>query len=113
MLSGDGYPDIRRTAGILGMPVRTLQRRLAAAGLTHEALVGRSRFAAAVALLEQTDTTILDIAFDLGYSDHAHFTRAFRRWAGCSPRDFRRGRASGRSMPTGIRASQSAAAVGD
>ena len=92
-LSWDGYPDIKLTADFLGMSVRTLQRHLAAAGVTHEALVGRARFATAISLLEETDAKILDIALDLGYSDHAHFTRAFRRWAGCSPQQFRRRRA--------------------
>jgi AraC-like DNA-binding protein len=89
-LSWESYPDIHLTADILGMSVRTLQRHLAAAGFTHEALVGRARFATAAGLLEETDTKILDIALDLGYSDHAHFTRAFLRWAGCSPQEFRR-----------------------
>jgi AraC-like DNA-binding protein len=90
MLSWEGYPDIHLTADALGMSVRTLQRQLAAAGSKHGALVGRVRFATAAALLEETDTKVLDIALDLGYSDHAHFTRAFRRWAGCSPQAYRR-----------------------
>jgi AraC-like DNA-binding protein len=89
MLSWEGYPDIHLTADVLGMSVRSLQRHLAAAGFTHESLVGRARFATAATLLEETDAKILDIALDLGYSDHAHFTRAFRRWAGCSPQEFR------------------------
>ncbi|TMB43117.1 MAG: AraC family transcriptional regulator [Deltaproteobacteria bacterium] len=92
MLSWEGYPDIHLTAEFLGMNVRTLQRYLAAAGVTHELLVGRARFATAAGVLEETDTKILDIALDLGYSDHAHFTRAFRRWAGCAPREYRRRR---------------------
>jgi AraC-like DNA-binding protein len=92
MLSWEGYPDLHLTADVLGMNVRTLQRHLAAAGFTHESLVGRARFTTAAALLEETDARILDIALDLGYSDHAHFTRAFRRWAGCSPQEFRRKR---------------------
>jgi AraC-like DNA-binding protein len=89
-LSWEGYPDIRLTAEVLGMSVRTLQRQLSEVGLTHEELVGRARFATAATLLEQSDAKVLEIALDLGYSDHAHFTRAFRRWAGCSPQEFRR-----------------------
>lgn len=92
MLSWEAYPDVDVTADVVGMSVRTLQRHLAAVGLTHESLVGRARFATAASLLEETDTKILEIALDLGYSDHAHFTRAFRRWAGCPPQEFRRRR---------------------
>jgi AraC-like DNA-binding protein len=90
MLSWEEYPDIHQTAEFLGVSVRTLQRYLADAGTTHESLVGRARFTMAAAVLEETDTKILEIALDLGYSDHAHFTRAFRRWAGSSPREYRR-----------------------
>src|SRR5262249_49186844 len=49
-LSWEGYPGIHLTADAVGMSVRTLQRHLAAAGVTHESLVGRSRFATAAAL---------------------------------------------------------------
>src|SRR5262245_26608115 len=86
---GEHYPGVRQTADFVGMSVRTLQRGLAAAGTSHETLVAQTRFATAAAVLEQTDAKILDLALDLGYSDHANFTRAFRRWAGCSPREYR------------------------
>lgn len=86
---GERYPSIRETGEFVGMTVRTLQRRLAVAGLSHEGLVAQTRFATAAAVLEQTDAKILDLALDLGYSDHANFTRAFRRWAGCSPHEYR------------------------
>jgi AraC-like DNA-binding protein len=89
-LSCEGYPDIHQTAEFVGISVRTLQRQLGEAGITHEELIGRARFATAAAVLEETDLKILEIALDLGYSDHAHFTRAFRRWAGCSPQEYRR-----------------------
>jgi AraC-like DNA-binding protein len=105
-LSWDGYPHIRATAAALGMSVRTLQRYLTSAGTTHESMVGQARFTTAAALLRDTDANILDIALDLGYSDHAHFTRAFRRWAGCCPQEFRRDhRSAKRTDPGGDRRS--------
>jgi len=89
-LGSSGHARIGRVADVIGTSVRALQRRLAEAGVTFEALVAQGRFDAAVELLADTDATILDIALDLGYSDHAHFTRAFRRWTGVPPREFRR-----------------------
>ena len=86
---GEDYPSVRQTADFVGMSVRTLQRGLAAAGVSHEVLVAQTRFATAAAVLERTNAKILDLALDLGYSDHANFTRAFRRWAGCSPQEYR------------------------
>jgi AraC-like DNA-binding protein len=88
-LSCGEYPTIQRTAAFVGMSVRTLQRRLAHAGASHHMLVAQARFATAAAVLERTDAKILDLALDLGYSDHANFTRAFRRWTGCAPRQYR------------------------
>jgi len=36
--------------------------------------------------------SLMDIALEVGYSQQAHFTRAFRRWMGESPSDYRSGR---------------------
>lgn len=41
-------------------------------------------------LMLDTNKTILDIAFDCGYGDASHFTKAFKRKYGVSPREFRR-----------------------
>lgn len=84
-----GRPRVEETARVFGTSTRTLQRRLADVGLTHEALVERARLAAAAARLADTDARIVEIALDVGYSDHAHFTRAFRRWTGETPKHFR------------------------
>ena len=86
---GERYPRVRETAEFVGLSVRTLQRRLAASGVNHDMLVAQTRFATAAAVLEQTESNILDLALNLGYSDHANFTRAFRRWAGCPPQAYR------------------------
>lgn len=84
--------NVQAIAGALGTSVRTLQRRLAEQGRSVERLVETSRLATARRLLDSTDAKVVDIAFDLGYSDHAHFTRAFRRWTGQSPAAYRRAR---------------------
>jgi AraC-like DNA-binding protein len=83
--------------------VRTLQRRLADAGASYERLRERSRFGTATRLLASTDATVLEIALDVGYSDHAHFTRAFRRWTGVPPREFRRKNGAYESRPAVVR----------
>ena len=82
--------DIRRVANSMRMNTRTLQRRLCEAGLTYAHVLRTVRFEVAKQLLKDPDRKIGDIAGTLGYSDHAHFTRAFQRWTGLSPRAFRR-----------------------
>src|SRR5262249_45391124 len=93
-----GYPPIASAADAMGMSVRSLQRHLAEAGVTYKSLVTGARLAAARARLEDPDAKILDVALDLGYSDPAHFTRAFRPRAATAPREFRRG-IRGASIP--------------
>jgi AraC-like DNA-binding protein len=74
--------------------VRTLQRRLSAAGLTFTDLVDEIRRAAAIELVLAGALTGAQIAHMLGYSDQAHFIRAFKRWTGASPRQYFAGGAS-------------------
>jgi AraC-like DNA-binding protein len=85
-----GHLRIGMTASALGLSVRTFQRRLADAGLSFESVLRMSRLDVAARLLAETSSRVLDIALDLGYSDHAHFTRAFRRWTGLAPLEYRR-----------------------
>ncbi len=81
--------DINTAAEIVGVSARTLQRRLAKEGLGYSQLVDKARFKNSVSLLKDKNNKLIDIAYDLGYSDPAHFSRAFKRWAGVSPREFR------------------------
>jgi len=86
----DGPPRIELAAEAAGLSVRTLQRRLAARNLHYDQMVSNVRFEQARGLLEQADLSIAEIARQLGYRYPTHFTRAFRRIAGTSPRDYRR-----------------------
>src|SRR5215472_12219383 len=91
----DGYPDVDSVAKILGLSARTLQRRLSDEGVTYARVVARARFDVAQRMLEDPACKIIEVALDLGYSDPAHFARAFARWTGLTPREFRRLRATG------------------
>jgi AraC-like DNA-binding protein len=54
-------------------------------------LLNQARYGYARQKLRNTQLPVAEIAKSLGYSDPAHFTRAFRRWSGLSPTDFRKG----------------------
>lgn len=83
------YPEINVIANAIGLSPRTLQRHLNKAGTTYSDLVQEVRFGNATSLLKKDNMKLLDIAYELGYSDPAHFTRAFHRMAGLSPREYR------------------------
>lgn len=84
-----GTVSLETAADHLGISSRTLQRRLNRRGISFWALVEQSRFEIAAALLCDTNLKIQEIAARLGYSSPNGFSRAFARWAGCSPSAFR------------------------
>lgn len=84
-----GVPTISDIAVRLAMSGRTLQRRLAEDGHAYQALVDSARKGLAERLLHESEYSLAEIAFLTGFSDQSAFTRAFRRWAGQTPRSFR------------------------
>lgn len=86
----DGAPKIGAVADAIGASVRTLQRRLSNIDTTFSAILEEAKMASANRLMLISDRPLIDIANDLGYSDPAHFTRAFRRWTGLAPSTYRR-----------------------
>jgi AraC-like DNA-binding protein len=92
-------PDIAVAAEIAGVSARTLQRRLADDGLSYSRLLDRLRFRASLPLLNEAGNSLTNIAYDLGYSDPAHFTRAFRRWSGMTPSAYRSNRENRMERP--------------
>lgn len=81
--------SLETVARRLDMHPRTLNRRLGEAGSSFVAIRDEVRFRAAQELLALTDLPIGDIALALSFSAHSNFARAFRRWAGLSPSDWR------------------------
>jgi len=104
---GDGSPVVGRLRALLrdgvslsspeaakrlSMSSRTLKRRLTEQGTTFSELLDDARRQKALVLLEDRRLTVDQMAAQLGYSDAANFTRAFRRWTGKSPGEARDGR---------------------
>jgi AraC-like DNA-binding protein len=85
----EGTPALSDVARHLGMSDRTLQRRLAEQGCSYQRLVDDARRQLARRLLRETHFSLIEVAFMTGYSDQSAFTRAFKRWAGQTPRSFR------------------------
>jgi AraC-like DNA-binding protein len=84
-----GVPRISDIAACLGLSGRTLQRRLAERGSSYQTLVDESRRELAERLLEETEYPLAQVAFLTGFSEQSSFNRAFKRWAGQTPRSFR------------------------
>jgi AraC-like DNA-binding protein len=90
LLLRTGYPSIALVADAAGTTVRTLQRRLGEKGITYQQIVSEVRLAKGARSLVESNRKIIDVALELGYSDPAHFTRAFRAGTGMTPFAFRR-----------------------
>ena len=89
---GYDFLSVDLAAEAAGMSVRSLQRALRAHGLSFSELLERERLDQAEALLMDSGARITDIAFELGYRNSTHFSRAFRNNTGMTPREYRRSR---------------------
>jgi AraC-like DNA-binding protein len=77
---------------------RTPQRWLAEERTSWRQIADRARFEACEKLMLDSSLTLTEISKNLGYSDHAHFTRAFCRWTGETP-SVRRQRTTDQNSP--------------
>lgn len=85
----DGNADVARMARLMGLSVRTLQRRLARENRSFAAVVDDFRCEESVRLLSDPAMPLSRVAGRLGYAEQASFTRAFARWHGTSPGKWR------------------------
>ena len=87
-----GHAKAEQVAAIFGMHSRTLNRRLNAFGVAFQQLVDESRFEIARQMLEYSAIEVGQISDLLGYAAPGVFTRAFRRWSGTTPAEWRAAR---------------------
>jgi AraC-like DNA-binding protein len=82
--------DVGNVAGAMRMSARTLQRRLEQEQTRFTEVLDRARLQVARRLLANSGVTLTEVAFRLGFADLATFSRAFKRWTGQPPGQWRR-----------------------
>lgn len=87
-----GECSIDHVAATLGLHPRVLQKRLRQEDASYSGLLREIRMTLAEQHLLQGTMTITDLALHLGYAEVSVFSRHFKSWTGCSPRQWRQGR---------------------
>jgi AraC-like DNA-binding protein len=85
-----GDPSLERVADQLGLTPRTLQRKLHEIGASHNELLDQMRRQLAMRYLREREMAICEVAYLLGFSESSSFHRAFKRWTGVTPKEFRK-----------------------
>ena len=86
----EGMPKMEDIARRLGISVRSLHRRLSADGLSFQTLTEATRKELAEGLLQDPRYSLAEIAFLTGFAEQSSFNRAFKRWVGETPANYRR-----------------------
>lgn len=88
---GHGTPSLPDVARVLGTSVRTLQRRLGEEDRSFRDVVEEVRERLAREYLGHDEVNLAEVASRLGYAEMSAFLRAFKRWTGMTPTQFRTG----------------------
>jgi AraC-like DNA-binding protein len=86
---GGQAPDMAIASRELGISVRSLRRRLEEEGTSYRELTQSMIYESACSMLRNPDLTVQSIAHALGFADSSTFHRAFMRWAGQTPVEYR------------------------
>ncbi len=87
------YGEVSREeiAGTLHCSVRTLQRRLKDEGTSYKEIYDEIRKDVAMCYIDNDDKSLYEIGLLLGFTETSAFYKAFKRWTGLSPGEYRRG----------------------
>jgi len=85
-----GDPILDEVAEALSLTARVLQNRLKESGTTFKEVVDEVRKQLSISYLSEEGVPLIDVAFLLGFSEQSSFSRAFKRWMGKSPMEYRK-----------------------
>lgn len=78
-----------RVASSLNMSASVFHEKLKKAGTSYQQLLDQTRMELAEKYINQDDISLSEVAYLLGFTDSSNFSRAFKRWLGVSPREYR------------------------
>lgn len=82
-------PSMTDAADILHCSPRTLRRKLSSEGWHYQQLIDQVRAIRARRALSDPTQSVTQVALQVGCADHSGFLRAFRKWTGLTPSEFR------------------------
>ncbi|RMH82670.1 AraC family transcriptional regulator [Pseudomonas sp. AOB-7] len=88
-LKPERWPDLDALSGHFFMASSTLRRKLAQEGQSYQGLKDQVRRDLAIARLDAGASNFTELAFDLGFADTSAFYKAFRKWTGTTPGQYR------------------------
>ena len=83
-------PEFDRLVSELNMTAATMRRRLQEEGESYQSIKDQLRRDLAISYLSDSRRSVVDIALELGFAEPSAFHRAFKKWTGASPGEFRR-----------------------
>lgn len=87
LLAGNAQQEV--IAEQLNISVRNLQRRLKEAGTSYQSILDDSREALALKLISNDELPLYEVAYKVGFTEPSAFYKAFKRWTGKRPGDYR------------------------
>ncbi len=85
-------PSVNEVASLLSMPSWTLRRKLQEENITFQQILSETKRDLAALYLQDTELSLGELSYLLGFSSPEAFQRAFKRWTGLTPGEFRRHR---------------------
>ncbi|EYS86248.1 AraC family transcriptional regulator [Cupriavidus sp. SK-4] len=95
----DELPSLEQMAQMLRLTPQTLRRRLRDEGSGYQSIKDSLRRDVAIGMMERPGMTLQDVALRLGFSEPSTFHRAFKKWTGVAPGEYRMRGLRGEAVP--------------
>ncbi|MDP2226421.1 MAG: helix-turn-helix domain-containing protein, partial [Moraxellaceae bacterium] len=89
--TGGPLPRMSAVASAFNMSARTFRNRLRRHNTSYQSLLDKERHEQAMHFLRNTEKSVKEIAYILGFQESSNFSRVFKKWTGVTPLDYRRG----------------------